>query len=114
MNSRGQDVYRARYPEMEPVSKPPPLATVNGIGFGVYGSRDVGTKDGTYVKTYGFTTDSPYMFRLVAFHGPWDGTRQLSPADRAGFNWPRSHLGLPASLILCAFLNLLSTCQKSA
>jgi tetratricopeptide (TPR) repeat protein len=44
-----------RFPEMEPVQSVPPLSTVNGIGFMMYGDRDSDPETGTYVKTLCFT-----------------------------------------------------------
>jgi hypothetical protein len=41
-----------KYPEMKPVTKPPGMATVNGIGTMLYGSRDFDPESGTYVKTH--------------------------------------------------------------
>ena len=43
-----------KYPEMRPAGSPPALQTVNGIGTGFYGSRDLDRPTGSYVKTQCF------------------------------------------------------------
>lgn len=45
----------ARFPDMKPVTKPPALFTVNGIGTMAYGRRDFDPSTGTYVVTHWFT-----------------------------------------------------------
>jgi hypothetical protein len=44
-----------RFPEMKPITKPPTLQTVNGVGTTAYGSRDYDPETGTYVKTVWIT-----------------------------------------------------------
>src|SRR5438270_571309 len=51
--STGNPLYD-RFPEMTPTKSVPPLGTVNGIGFTVYGHRNHDPETGTYVKTYVF------------------------------------------------------------
>lgn len=41
----------SRFPEMQPVGKPPSLVSVNGFGLRACGSRDHDHETGTYVKT---------------------------------------------------------------
>jgi hypothetical protein len=41
-----------RFPEMKPISSPPSLSTVNGMGLMAYGSRDHDPLTNTYVKTH--------------------------------------------------------------
>ena len=79
-----------KFPEMRPMTGVPSLATVNGIGFSVYGSRDYDQETGTYVKTHCFC----FLFvPLIAFRAyrVADGQRgwyflgrvPLSPLARA-------------------------------
>jgi hypothetical protein len=42
---------QARFPQLKPISGPPSLVTVNGIGLVVYGARDHDGETGTFVKT---------------------------------------------------------------
>jgi hypothetical protein len=48
------DYLQQKFPDMGPISGPPSLTTINGIGMTVYGSRDYDTETGTYVKTLCF------------------------------------------------------------
>ena len=41
-----------KFPGLVPISSPPTLFTINGVGTGLYGSRDHDEETGTYVKTY--------------------------------------------------------------
>src|SRR5206468_718041 len=56
-----------RFPEMRPVSKPPSLFTINGVGTTVYGARDFDEESGTYVKTLCFTFVFLPIFCLGAY-----------------------------------------------
>ncbi len=40
-----------RFPDMRPIGRPPSLFTINGVGTGMYGSRDYDDLTRTYVKT---------------------------------------------------------------
>src|SRR4051794_13401750 len=44
-----------RFPDMKPISDPPSLSTVKGMGLALYGRRDFDATTGTYVKTHWFT-----------------------------------------------------------
>jgi tetratricopeptide (TPR) repeat protein len=46
------DSLRAKFPELRPLKRVPPLMRVNGIGVGMYGRRDADSETGTYVKTH--------------------------------------------------------------
>ncbi len=46
------DSLRQKFPELRPVKRKPALATVNGIGFSMFGSRDHDAETRTYVKTH--------------------------------------------------------------
>jgi tetratricopeptide (TPR) repeat protein len=56
-----------RFPEMQPISGPPSLSTVNGIGAMVYGNRDHDEESGTYVKTLCFCVLFIPLFFLRAY-----------------------------------------------
>lgn len=56
-----------RFPEMRLISSPPPLASINGIGATVYGSRDFDRETGTYVTTHFFTVVFVPVFALGAY-----------------------------------------------
>ena len=64
---QGSDPLRERFPDMQPVTKVPPLSTVNGIGFTVYGRRDFDADTGTYVKTYVFCILFVPLFAVRAY-----------------------------------------------
>src|SRR5437660_963105 len=49
-----QELYE-RFPDMQPISSPPSLTTINGIGLMLYGHRDFDEATRTYVKTLWFT-----------------------------------------------------------
>ncbi|HZV05701.1 MAG TPA: hypothetical protein VE999_11515 [Gemmataceae bacterium] len=56
-----------RFPDMRPVRSAPALVRVNGIGCGVYGSRDHDEETGTYVTTYCFSFLFLPIFALTAY-----------------------------------------------
>jgi hypothetical protein len=56
-----------RFPDMRPVRSAPALVRVNGIGCGVYGSRDHDAETGTYVTTYCFSFLFIPIFALTAY-----------------------------------------------
>src|SRR5262245_29593490 len=61
------DYLNERFPEMEPISGPPTLSTINGIGSMVYGQRDFDAETGTYVKTQCFCLLFIPIMALKAF-----------------------------------------------
>src|SRR5438876_392677 len=61
------DYLQQRFPEMQPISGPPGLTTVNGIGAMVYGRRDHDEETGTYVKTYCFCILFIPLFAMRAY-----------------------------------------------
>src|SRR5712664_2803769 len=56
-----------RFPDLQPISSPPSLTTVNGIGPTVYGRRDFDPETGTYVKTQVFCVLFIPLFAMKAF-----------------------------------------------
>jgi tetratricopeptide (TPR) repeat protein len=64
---QGNDPFRDRFPDMQPITKVPSLSTVNGIGFTVYGKRDFDAETGTYVKTYVFCLLFIPLFAVRAY-----------------------------------------------
>src|SRR6266850_3526200 len=48
------DSVRQKFPDLQPVKRKPVLATVNGIGLSLFGSRDYDSETRTYVKTHCF------------------------------------------------------------
>jgi Tfp pilus assembly protein PilF len=56
-----------RFPDMRPVRSAPPLVRINGIGCGVYGSRDADAETGTYVTTYCFSVVFLPVLALTAY-----------------------------------------------
>ncbi len=56
-----------RFPDMKPISSPPGLATINGIGTTVVGRRDHDEETGTYVKTLVFCVLFVPIFTLSAY-----------------------------------------------
>src|SRR5262245_24371596 len=59
--------FGGKFPDMKPVSSPPPLQTVNGVGLMVYGSRDYDQGTNTYVVTLCFTFLFIPIFALSAY-----------------------------------------------
>src|SRR5436190_24254648 len=47
--------FGGKFPEMKPVSSPPTLYTINGVGLMIYGSRDYDSGTNTHVVTLFFT-----------------------------------------------------------
>jgi hypothetical protein len=82
--------FSERFPEMRPISAPPSLSTVNGIGTMAYGRRDYDPETYTYVKTRYFTLLYIPVLALGAYrvadapNGGWYflGKVPLSPAAR--------------------------------
>ena len=58
--------FGGKFPELRPVSSPPPLQTINGVGLMVYGSRDYDEGTNTYVVTLFFTFLFIPIFALSA------------------------------------------------
>src|SRR5262249_34850739 len=56
-----------RFPDMQPITAPPALTTVNGIGMSVYGNRDYDAETRTYVKTQVFCLLFLPLFCVKAF-----------------------------------------------
>lgn len=56
-----------RFPDMRPVRSAPALVRVNGIGCGVYGSRDHDPETSTYVTTYCFSLLFIPILALTAY-----------------------------------------------
>ncbi len=48
------DELRQLFPNLTPITSPPGMSTINGVGTTVYGRRDYDPNTGTYVKTYCF------------------------------------------------------------
>ncbi len=61
------DPLQEKFPDMTPVSGPPALTTVNGIGFSAYGRRDFDAETGTYVKTQCFCILFIPLFAVKAY-----------------------------------------------
>lgn len=59
--------WNERFPDMRPVRSAPSLVRVNGIGCGVYGSRDHDAETGTYVTTYCFSFLFIPLLALTAY-----------------------------------------------
>jgi hypothetical protein len=99
---------RVRFPELEPISRPPPLVRVNGIGVTVIGQRDKDVETGTYVKTLAVTLIWIPVFLLRAYrvadapNGGWQflGREPLSDVARV---W--NFVALPAIVALLVFLD---------
>ncbi|OAI48398.1 hypothetical protein AYO44_07125 [Planctomycetaceae bacterium SCGC AG-212-F19] len=49
-----QSEWSEKFPDMKPISSPPGMMTINGIGTSVYGGRDHDPDTGTYIKTLCF------------------------------------------------------------
>jgi tetratricopeptide (TPR) repeat protein len=94
----------ARFPEMKPISGPPSLQTVNGIGSMAYGARDHDAETGTYVKTLWFTFVFIPLIPLAAYRvadapgGGWYFIGKV-PLMRGLFLWPLSLVVIAAGLI---------------
>ncbi|MEM7014785.1 MAG: hypothetical protein AAF585_25275, partial [Verrucomicrobiota bacterium] len=56
-----------RFPKMKPIKNVPPLGRIFGIGFGMYGSRDVDPETGACVKTHCFSVLLIPLFTLGAY-----------------------------------------------
>ncbi len=56
-----------RFPEMQPITSPPGLSTINGFGTTAYGARDHDPDTGTYVKTVWFVALFIPVFPLGAY-----------------------------------------------
>src|SRR5688500_16128436 len=41
-----------RFPQLRPIESAPSLFTLNGVGFGIYGSRDHDPETNSYIKTH--------------------------------------------------------------
>jgi len=67
----------SRFPEMQPVRKPPSLVSVNGCGLRAYGSRDLDHETGTYVKTQ----------CICLFYIPILALRAFRVVDAEGGGW---------------------------
>jgi Flp pilus assembly protein TadD len=66
-----------RFPEMQPVSGPPSMHTVNGIGTTFYGRRDFDPESGTYVGTHWLVLLFIPIFPLGAY--------RVLPAESGGW-----------------------------
>jgi hypothetical protein len=62
-----KEYLQERFPEMRPISSPPSMFTVNGIGLTVYGNRDGDQETGTYVTTLAFTILFVPIFALRSY-----------------------------------------------
>lgn len=56
-----------RFPKMKPIKGVPPLGRIFGIGFGMYGNRDVDPETGACVKTHCFSVLLIPLFTLGAY-----------------------------------------------
>jgi len=107
---------KERFPDLEPGRTPAVLYRVNGIGFGMFGSRDEDRDTGTYVKTWCLSLLFIPVFALRAYrvadaqNGGWYflGRVPLSPIAKAcnllilagvlslvGRGWWASHTSSP-------------------
>lgn len=59
--------FGGKFPEMKPVSSPPTLYTINGVGLMIYGSRDYDPGTNTHVVTLFFTFLFIPIFALKAY-----------------------------------------------
>jgi len=80
-----------KFPEMQPVTKPPSLSTVNGIGTNVFGRRDFDQETGTYVTTMWLCLLLPLLalraYRVAdAPNGGWYFLGRV-PISGAARNW---------------------------
>lgn len=67
----------AKFPELQPISGPPSLFSVNGIGTNLYGERDFDDETGTYVSTYCLTVLFLPVFTICAY--------RVAPAETGGW-----------------------------
>jgi tetratricopeptide (TPR) repeat protein len=70
MTTGPNDAYqklRERFPEMRPISAPPGLFRINGVGVSVYGRRDHDQDTGTYIKTLCFCVLFVPLIPLAAY-----------------------------------------------
>ena len=85
---------KAKFPDLEPISGPPPLFRLNGCGFTVLGTRDRDPETATYLTTYTFTVVFLPVLALRAYRvadAPgggqyYYGREGLSGLAR-GWNW---------------------------
>jgi tetratricopeptide (TPR) repeat protein len=56
-----------KFPDLQPVDKPPSLWTVNGVGLSILGARDKDAETQTYIKTHAFTFLFVPIFALAAY-----------------------------------------------
>src|ERR1700677_4556547 len=81
-----------RFPEMTPISKPPTLSSINGIGTFAYGHRDHDVETGTYVLTHFFGIVFIPLIALGAYRvadapaGGWYFLGKV-PLSRLAWNW---------------------------
>jgi hypothetical protein len=68
-----------RFPDMTPLSSPPVLFTMDGVGTTVYGHRDYDTKTQTYVKTMYFCVVFIPVVALRAY--------RVADAENGWYSW---------------------------
>lgn len=90
-----EETLRRKFPEMKPVTTPPTLGRINGIGLSLFGSRDRDAQTNTYVKSWGFTVFFIPILALGAYR----------VADAPGGGW--YFLGKEKSSGLAKIMNLL-------
>src|SRR5207244_144824 len=78
----------ARFPDMQPITKPPTLTTVNGIGPTLVGRRDYDSATYSYVKTHCFAVLFIPLLALGAYRvcdAPRGGWYFLGKVPLSGF-----------------------------
>lgn len=93
------------YANLRPISSPPSLRTINGIGFTLYGSTDVDSATGSYLTTYYFCFFFVPLFPICRYRVIRSGNsyRFLGKAPlRTGDKW---HLAIALGLIGLFFLS---------
>src|ERR1041385_1251959 len=89
---------REKFPHLQPVKRKPVLATVNGIGFSMFGNRDFDSETRTYVKTHCFCL---IFVPLIAI-----GAYRVADAERGWYFLGRERLSSFAKSWNIGFLGL--------
>ncbi|MEY4386893.1 MAG: hypothetical protein RLY20_2176, partial [Verrucomicrobiota bacterium] len=65
-NDTGKTLHE-KFPDMQPIGRPPSMVCINGIGTRVYGRRDADQETGTYIKTLCFCVLFIPLIPLAAY-----------------------------------------------
>jgi hypothetical protein len=95
---------KALYGDLSPVSSPPSLYTINGIGFTLYGSSDKDVLSGSHIATYYFTALFIPIFPISRYRVIQNGDSYRFLGKAPLRNFDKWHLAISIGLIIAAFI----------